>query len=333
VARRRAGRGRLYGEIVEQTGCDLLLDLGNLHANALNAGRDPAAVLDAYPLERVAMVHIAGGTMQDGFYLDTHAHAVPDPVFALLERLVARIGPVPVVLERDDDFPAFHVLAAEAARARRLLDALPHRDRQGAEASVRQTASGFPRPPLPDGRGAEAGAWSSLDAHGAGVRSAHDDLIEAQARLAVLLTDPAPPSAEAAAPFGERALVRSRGVLQEKRVDDALPLLQRLLPHREVVRPLAAACVGASARAPSLTGVADAMRIAGAAARDPRLAAHARVDLLLLRCRFVGPANDGSLRPRIAPFAGRERLPDGRVVWAFKGPGGDAPTWIYEPRR
>jgi uncharacterized protein len=114
-----------YGEIVERTGCDLLIDLGNLHANAVNAGADPFAVLDAYPLERVAMVHIAGGAVEDGFYLDTHAHAVPAAVFALLDRLVARIGPVPVVLERDDGFPVFDELAGEVARARDALDRAP----------------------------------------------------------------------------------------------------------------------------------------------------------------------------------------------------------------
>ena len=96
-----------FGEIVERTGCGLLLDLGNLYANALNARADPFAVLAAYPLDRVAMVHVAGGVSEDGFYFDTHAQAVPEPVFELLGHLVERIGPVPVVLERDDGFPPF----------------------------------------------------------------------------------------------------------------------------------------------------------------------------------------------------------------------------------
>jgi uncharacterized protein (UPF0276 family) len=292
-----------FGEIVERTGCDLLLDLGNLHANALNAGADPRAVLSAYPLDHVAMVHIAGGVSEEGFYFDTHAHPVPDAVFDLLACLVERIGPVPVVLERDDAYPPFSELAAEVARAREIT--------QKAEGKRQKAKGRTPR---------------------SGSTPVDGDLARAQAELAVMLTDPDPPPAEAARPFGEGALARSREVLRKKRVDDALPLLVALLPHREALRPLAVGCVDASPRALSLAGIADAMRIARAAADHPGLAAEARVDLLLLRSRFVGPANDGSLRPRVAPFIGRERLPGGRVVWVLKGPGGSAPARMFETK-
>jgi hypothetical protein len=165
-----------------------------------------------------------------------------------------------------------------------------------------------------------------------------EDLAEEQARVARMLTDPEEPPLEAARAFGDGAIARSREVLRRKRVDDALPLLQRLAPYREVVRPLALACVEGTPRAPVMAGVADALRIAALAAEDPRIvdpriAAEARVDLLLLRGRFVGPAKDGSLRPRAAPFVGRERLPGGRVVWVVKGPGGGADVRMFETRR
>jgi hypothetical protein len=325
-----------FGEIAERTGCDLLLDLGNLYANAVNAGADPEAALRAFPLDRVAMVHVAGGVREDGFYFDTHAHPVPGAVLDLLARLVERVGPVPVVLERDDAFPPFADLAAEVARARQILRSpspalthgLPHRDRKGAERPGEQVASTLPKPPLPNGRGAEAWGlgWPRLTP------------TAAQAEVARMLTDPDAPAAEAARPFGEEAIARSREVLRRKRVDDALPLLQRLVPYREVVRPLALSCLEGTPRANGMAGVADALRIAAAAGEgggiaDPRIAAEARVDLLLLRSRFVGPAKDGSLRPRAAPFVGRERLPGGRVVWVVKGPGGGADVRIFETRR
>lgn len=92
--------GAFYQEIVRATGCDLLLDLGNLYANALNAKIDPVALLETYPLDRVAMVHVAGGVEEHGFYFDTHAHAVPEPVYDL----VARAGCETVLLERDASF-------------------------------------------------------------------------------------------------------------------------------------------------------------------------------------------------------------------------------------
>src|SRR5262245_24545504 len=78
--------GDFYREVVEATGCDLLLDVANLFANAVNAGQEPACALRSYPLDKVAMVHMAGGAPSDGFYLDTHAHAVPEEVFELLAR-------------------------------------------------------------------------------------------------------------------------------------------------------------------------------------------------------------------------------------------------------
>ena len=48
--------GDFHREVTEATGCDLLLVVGNLCANALNAAREPAELLARYPLDRVAMV-------------------------------------------------------------------------------------------------------------------------------------------------------------------------------------------------------------------------------------------------------------------------------------
>ncbi len=106
-----------YCEVARATGCQLLLDLGNLHANALNEGRDPFEVLRAYPLDRVAMIHIAGGHVEGGFFFDDHASPVPEAVFGLLAAFTAARGAVPVLLERDGNFPPFAELAAELARA------------------------------------------------------------------------------------------------------------------------------------------------------------------------------------------------------------------------
>ncbi len=62
----------------------------------------PLAVLADYPLERVGMVHVAGGVCEDGFYFDTHAHPVPP---RSCSQLVARDARhVPVMIERDADF-------------------------------------------------------------------------------------------------------------------------------------------------------------------------------------------------------------------------------------
>ncbi|HEY4224128.1 MAG TPA: DUF692 domain-containing protein [Myxococcota bacterium] len=106
--------------VLEESGCGLLLDVANLYANAKNEGLDASAVLAAYPLERVRMIHIAGSSVDavDGFVYDTHAHAVPEDVLALLRQALARCGRRPVLLERDRGFHfADHVREVERLRA------------------------------------------------------------------------------------------------------------------------------------------------------------------------------------------------------------------------
>src|SRR4029079_15509180 len=55
------GEGEWTSAIVHESGAQLLLDLHNLYANALNFGIAPGALLESMPLDRVAMVHLSGG--------------------------------------------------------------------------------------------------------------------------------------------------------------------------------------------------------------------------------------------------------------------------------
>ena len=75
-------------ELVERTGCWVLLDVANLYATCQAHGGDPHALLARMPLERVAYGHVAGGAVQHGVYLDTHAHPVPPPVLDLVTDLL-----------------------------------------------------------------------------------------------------------------------------------------------------------------------------------------------------------------------------------------------------
>jgi len=111
----------LLAGVLERTGAGVLLDVANLHANALNLGTDAREVLEAVPRARLAYVHVAGGVRHGGLYHDTHAHAVPEGPLALLEELTARVGPVPALLERDDHFPPPEVLAGELEAMRAAI--------------------------------------------------------------------------------------------------------------------------------------------------------------------------------------------------------------------
>lgn len=105
--------------------CSLLLDLHNLHCNAVNFGFDPLGFIDRMPLARLRTIHIAGGKrLQAGRMLDDHLHPVPDAVFDLLRAVAARAPrALDVVLERDGDFPPIEMLLDEVDRARLAVSA------------------------------------------------------------------------------------------------------------------------------------------------------------------------------------------------------------------
>ncbi|MGE0825598.1 MAG: DUF692 family multinuclear iron-containing protein [Candidatus Binatia bacterium] len=118
--------------ILEQSGCDLLLDLHNLYANAVNFGFDPFDYLARLPADRIAAIHLAGGRWVPvpgerdrgsvRRLLDDHLHDIPEPVYALLRKvgiLVKR--PLTVIIERDGQYPAIEQLLAELERAREAL--------------------------------------------------------------------------------------------------------------------------------------------------------------------------------------------------------------------
>jgi uncharacterized protein len=108
----------------------MLLDLHNLYANAVNAGRDPLTDLAAFPLERVRCVHLSGGMWisHDGGerrLLDDHVHSPPEAVFELLRSLESQTTvSFDVVLERDGRYPSFDVMLEELERARAALNQL-----------------------------------------------------------------------------------------------------------------------------------------------------------------------------------------------------------------
>jgi uncharacterized protein (UPF0276 family) len=112
--------------VAERTGCGLLLDVNNVYVSAVNQGTDPADYLDGFPVEHVGEVHLGGAAadIDDSgapLLIDAHDRPVLDPVWQLFERLVARTGPLPTLIEWDNDVPDLAVLLAEADRARSIL--------------------------------------------------------------------------------------------------------------------------------------------------------------------------------------------------------------------
>lgn len=104
-------------EVLDRADCGLLLDLNNLDVNAKNHGFDAWTWLADIPLDRVVEIHVAGPEpMDDGLLIDTHGSEVAPGVLDLLGWVVERTGPLPVLLERDNNIPPLADLLAELGR-------------------------------------------------------------------------------------------------------------------------------------------------------------------------------------------------------------------------
>lgn len=115
-------------EAARRSGCGLLIDVNNVYISAHNLGFDANRFMDAVPGDLVGEIHLAGhehdANPADNVLIDTHSRPVADPVWALFDRLIARIGPRPTLIEWDNDVPSWDVLAREAARADQHLVAM-----------------------------------------------------------------------------------------------------------------------------------------------------------------------------------------------------------------
>ncbi len=112
--------------IAKRTGCGLLLDVNNIYVSAVNHEFSPEDYLDAFPVEHVGEVHLAGHAPDEDeagrpLLIDAHDRKVAGVVWKLYERLIARVGALPTLIEWDNDIPAWPVLLAEAAIAEQIM--------------------------------------------------------------------------------------------------------------------------------------------------------------------------------------------------------------------
>jgi hypothetical protein len=121
--------------LAREADCLILLDVNNIHVSAHNHHFDPLAYLDGIDPARVWQIHLAGHSHAGGLIIDTHDHAVPDPVWALYAEAIRRLGPVSTMIERDGDIPPLEVLVDELDAARALAASTL------AQAPARRTAA------------------------------------------------------------------------------------------------------------------------------------------------------------------------------------------------
>lgn len=120
LGRGEMSEGEFLVEVLEGADCGLLLDVNNVYVNSLNWGFDPCQWLERIPLGRVRQLHVAGHERFDAAMVDTHGSAVADPVADLMQWVVRRCGPLPVLLEWDHHIPELSELLQERERLQGL---------------------------------------------------------------------------------------------------------------------------------------------------------------------------------------------------------------------
>ena len=121
-------------EIARKTGCGLLLDVNNVYVACTNQHWDAAHYIDQFPMAHVRQIHLAGHATdadEQGrrLLIDSHDRLVDGIVWELYARAIGKLGPIPTLIEWDQNLPTWGELHAEATRAELILSG----DRQNEE--------------------------------------------------------------------------------------------------------------------------------------------------------------------------------------------------------
>jgi hypothetical protein len=113
-------------EVSTRTGCGLLLDVNNVFVSAKNHGAEPLPYLDSFPLDRVKELHLGGHDEETDdvgapLLIDTHGTPVAEAIWTLYAHVIASTGPIPTLIEWDNDVPDWPTLRAEAVAAQDIL--------------------------------------------------------------------------------------------------------------------------------------------------------------------------------------------------------------------
>jgi uncharacterized protein (UPF0276 family) len=88
--------------LAEDADCGLLLDVNNVYVSSRNHDFDPEEFLRGVPAERIVQFHIAGHTDLGTHVIDTHDHAVVDPVWKLYRLACELTNVVPSVRDASE---------------------------------------------------------------------------------------------------------------------------------------------------------------------------------------------------------------------------------------
>lgn len=124
--------GAFLAQVLACAEAGMVLDVNNIFVNACNFGLSPSQLLRSMPLDRTREIHLAGHRRMNGWLLDDHGSAIAAEVWALYKEALTLVGPVPTLIEWENNLPELDRVLDEADHARRLLDACVPQSTRGA---------------------------------------------------------------------------------------------------------------------------------------------------------------------------------------------------------
>jgi uncharacterized protein (UPF0276 family) len=112
-------------QVVQATGCGLLLDINNVYVSATNLAWDAEHYFEQLNVDAVKEIHLAGFTEktigQQRVLIDSHNQPVAEPVWRLYKHFQQRFSNnIPTMIEWDSDFPPLQRLLDEVAKIKVL---------------------------------------------------------------------------------------------------------------------------------------------------------------------------------------------------------------------
>jgi uncharacterized protein (UPF0276 family) len=126
--------------VAARTGCGILCDINNIYVSAQNHGWNASAYLAGLPPAAIGEIHLAGHAVRqlaDGrtLRIDDHASGVIPEVWTLYRGALARFGPVPTLIEWDNNVPPLETLLKEARHAQALIADAENKETAHADAA------------------------------------------------------------------------------------------------------------------------------------------------------------------------------------------------------
>ena len=108
--------------MAEKADCFILLDINNIYVSAMNHHFDPRTYVQSIECKRVKQFHLAGFSDKQRFLFDSHCEMIHQPVWDLYRVALKRFGPIPTLIEWDEDIPKFPILQTEAEKAQTIMN-------------------------------------------------------------------------------------------------------------------------------------------------------------------------------------------------------------------